>query len=89
MTVEKDLGVLVGEKPAMCPCRSERQLYPGLHLKHGQHIKGGDSLSLFLQDPTSTPEPKHRKQMDLLQWLQRGATETIRDSRSTFPLRKG
>lgn len=46
MTVEKDLGVLVGEKPAMCPCRSERQPYPGLHLKHGQHIKGGDSLSL-------------------------------------------
>jgi len=32
----------------MCPCSAESQPYPGLHQKkHGQQVKGGDSIPLF------------------------------------------
>ncbi|PKU45287.1 rna-directed dna polymerase from mobile element jockey- hypothetical protein [Limosa lapponica baueri] len=49
---EKDLRVLVDEKAqhklALCARSPESQPYPGLHQKkHGQQVKGGDSIPLL------------------------------------------
>ncbi|GAB0182672.1 cAMP-dependent protein kinase inhibitor alpha [Grus japonensis] len=45
---EKDLGVLVDEKLAMCACSPESQLCPGLHQKKSdQQVEGGDPAPLL------------------------------------------
>ncbi|KAK4826905.1 hypothetical protein QYF61_012497 [Mycteria americana] len=80
---KKDLGVLMGPKaghePTTCARSPEGQLYPGLHQKkRGQQVEGGDSAPLLCSDETSPGvlrpalEPQHKKDMELLERVQRG-----------------
>jgi len=69
---------------AMWSCNPEGQLYPGLNQeKHGQQVKGGDSAPLLCAGETPggvlrpALEPWHRRDMDLLEWVQRRATKMM------------
>ncbi|GAB0192529.1 cAMP-dependent protein kinase inhibitor alpha [Grus japonensis] len=45
---EKDLGVLIDEKLAVCACSPESQLCPGLHQERcDQQVEGGDPAPLL------------------------------------------
>ncbi|KAK4813082.1 hypothetical protein QYF61_007584 [Mycteria americana] len=67
----------------MCAHSPESQPYPGLHQKDcGQQVKGGDSPPLLRSRETPPPPPQcciriwgpqHRKDMDLLEQVQRRA----------------
>jgi len=62
----------------MCARSPEGQLYPGLHQKQrGQQVKGGDSAPLLHSDDPP-PGVLHRKDMELLEQVQRRATKMIR-----------
>jgi len=70
----------------VCACSPEIQLYPGLRQeKHGQQVEGGDSAPL-LRSRENPPgvlcvqlwSPHHRKDMDVMEWVQRRATKMIR-----------
>ena len=85
---EKDLGVLVDEtqhKPTMWGCRPEGQLYLGLHQeKHDQQVKGRDSALLIcsceILHGVLHPfvGPQHKKDIELVEQLQRRATTMIK-----------
>jgi len=70
----------------MCARSPGSQPHPGLHQeKCGQQVKGGDSAPLLCSGETSVVEsfiqlwsPQHRKNMDLLEWVQRRDTKIIR-----------
>lgn len=68
----------------MCACSPERQLYPGLHQKCGQQTKGGVSPTLICSCETpSGPRvqlwgPHHKKDTDLLEWVQGRATKILK-----------
>jgi len=71
--------------PAMCAHSQESQPDRGLHQeKHGQQIKGGHSPLYsalgrpHLESCNQLWSPQHRKDMDLLDGIQRGATKMIR-----------
>jgi len=71
-----------GHESAMCPCSPENQLYPGLHQKkQGQQGKGGHPASLLCPGETSPgalcPNVEYRRDVDLLEHVQRNATEMI------------
>jgi len=70
----------------------EGQLYPGLHQgKRGQQVEGGDSAPLLRSSETPPGalhpalehciqlwSPQRKKDMDLLEWVQRRHTKAIR-----------
>jgi len=69
----------------MCTCSLEGQLYSGLHQeKCGQQVEGGDSVPLLCSSKTPLGvlhpalEPSHKKDMELLERIQRRATKIIR-----------
>ncbi|KAK4827726.1 LOW QUALITY PROTEIN: hypothetical protein QYF61_021026 [Mycteria americana] len=69
----------------MYTCSPESQPYPGLHQKRcGQQVEGGDSAPLLCSGDTSPAvlhpawSPQHKKDMELLERVQRRATEIIR-----------
>ncbi|KAK4829585.1 hypothetical protein QYF61_005685 [Mycteria americana] len=73
------------EETAMCAHSPESQPYPGLHQKQrGQQVEGGDSAPLLRAGETPLQYclqlwgPQHRKDMDLLERVQRRATEMVR-----------
>jgi len=68
---------MCGHSPGGQPC-------PGLHQeKRGQQVKGDDSAPLLCSGETSPGvlcpplEPQHKKDMELLEWVQRTATKMI------------
>ena len=68
----------------MCACNPESQPYPGLHQeKCGQQVEGGDSAPLLRSRETPPGvlrlalEPQHRKDVDVLEWVQRRTTKMI------------
>ncbi|GAB0182601.1 hypothetical protein GRJ2_000725400 [Grus japonensis] len=70
---------------AMCTCSPESQPYPGLHQKkRDQQVEGGDSAPLFCscETPAGVLRPAlgspAKKNMDLLQRVQRRAMKMIR-----------
>jgi len=87
---EKDLGVLVGEKlhiSQQCALTAQKgQSCAGLHPQQcGQQGEGGDSVPLYCalarphqESCTQLWSPQHRKDMDLLEWVQKKATKMIR-----------
>lgn len=79
---KKDLGVLGDRKhnttQAMCTPSPESQTHPGLHSEQrGQQGKGGDSVpysALVISHPQCCVQPwgpQHKKDMDLLDQVQR------------------
>jgi len=71
----------------MFTCSPEGQPYPGLHQKqHGQQVKGGDSAPLLCSPPMRPHlksciqlwSPQDRKDMELLERVQRRATKLIK-----------
>jgi len=68
---------------AMCAHSPEGQLHPGLHLKkRGQQVERGD-FALLCSAETSpgilsqTPDLQHKKDMEVLEWVQGRATQMI------------
>ena len=84
-----------GHEPAVCPRSPESRSYPGLHQRErGQQGKGGDPGPLLCAGETS-PEysvqkwsPRYRRVMNLLEHIQRRATEMIRGVEH-LPMRTG
>ena len=69
----------------MCACSLEGQLYPGVHQeKCHQQVDGRDSESLLCSCETTTEalspdlEPQLKKDMELLEQVQRRRTKMIR-----------
>jgi len=89
-------GQKIGHEPVMSACSPERQSYPVLHKeKHGQQIKGSDSSPLLcsgdfphLESCIQLWSPQHRKDMDLLDQIQRRAIKIVKGM-NTFPVKKG
>lgn len=70
--------------PLKALCIPECQTCPGLHQQQcGQHVKRGDPLPLLcfgeipLELCIQLWGTQHRKDMDLLEWVQEGATKMI------------
>jgi len=63
----------------MCARSPGSQPYPGLHQKqHGQKVEGVDSAPLpHLESCVQFRSPQHRKDMDLLEQVQRRGTKII------------
>ncbi|KAK4831694.1 hypothetical protein QYF61_018746 [Mycteria americana] len=75
------LGVGLECVPAMCAHSPEHQSHPGLHQKQlGQQVKGGDSPPLLCSCEYSVQlwGLQHKKDMDLLKWVQRRPMKKIR-----------
>jgi len=81
--VEKDLGTLADEKVDLSQqsgLAAQKAMYPGLHKqKGGQQVEEGDSpllcstlMRVLLQYCVQLCGPQHRKDMELLQQVQRG-----------------
>ena len=73
-----------GHEPAVCPHSPESQLCPGLHPKQcGQQGEGGDPAPLLcgvrplLEYCVQMWSPQYRRDVDLLEHMQRRATEMI------------
>ena len=69
----------------MCTCSPEGQLHPALHQgKCDQQVKGGDSAPLLCSREITSGvlypvlEPQHKKDMELLELVQRRAMKMIR-----------
>ena len=70
-------------EPTLCPCSSESQLYPGLQQKRGgQQGEGGGCPALLCPcdapSASSVRGPQYKKDRELLERVQRRATELIR-----------
>jgi len=77
-----DTGIWqTGHKPAMYPHSPESQPYSGLRQKkHGQQVEGGDPSPLLCSGESSPGvlwSPQYRRDIDLLEHIQRRATKTI------------
>ena len=73
----------------------EGKPYPGLHQKKcSQQVEGGDSATLICSDKTPAGvhypavepcielwRPQHRKDVDLLEWVQRKFCKIIKESK--------
>jgi len=69
----------------VCACSPEGHPYPGLHQKKcAQQVKGGGSAPLLRSGETPpavlhpTLDPQHRRDMELLERVQRSATKMVR-----------
>jgi len=88
-------GWQAGCEAAMCPCSTERQLYSRLHQKQrGQQGAGDDPglcsvlMRLHLEYCIQMWSLQYRKNMDLLECIQRRATEMIQRMEH-LPVRTG